>query len=174
MRQSTRIKIKHALAQIRSYNVDRGHERILSMCQSEAHIFQEKQLVRTANRRTPIISQGHVWESSAHTVNVPIRSILQVPAHKLGCILCLVIGQPYHLQLGHAVLHLVLLQLENGGIAESGSVRVEHLLPLGKTRLVTPAGVGQLGFSIAAHTRGIMRVTLPQGSTNHKLSAQAH
>ena len=58
------------------------------------------------------------------TVHVPVKSILNIPTHQLGCILGFMQLQAHIPQLRHTVLYLVVFQLKQGGITESGSVRI--------------------------------------------------
>ena len=84
---------------------------------------------------------------------MPQNSIFSIPAHQLGCLLGFRQTEPHRLQLLHALLHLVLLQVKQHSIAEPGSLGVEGLLPLSRVKMVAPADTSATGLKLSEYLR---------------------
>lgn len=84
---------------------------------------------------------------------MPFNSIVNIPAHQLGCVLGFMQLEVHPSQLPHTVLYLVVLQLKQRTITEAGSVRVQHFLSLSKTGLIAPAGNSPARLELSPHGR---------------------
>ena len=80
---------------------------------------------------------------------MPLKGVLKIPAHQLGCILGFMRFQAHHGQLPYTVLYFVILELEQCSVTEPGSVGAQHLLPLSNTGLIAPAGKSPAGLGLS-------------------------